>query len=397
MKVNNRLIIGAITLILSALACNLPGRNVPVTVNPTTESSSSNQAVQSATSMAELSTATSLAPTENAVVTVQALPTITQISTSTNTPTSTASPVPTLTPIPCNRAQFINDVTIPDGSNITANSSFTKTWRLKNTGSCTWTSGYLLVFDSGDQMNGPASQQLTASTVTPGQEVNISINLTAPVSPGSYRGYWKIQDQNGAKFGVSTGAFYVDIKSIAAVVTLPPIIVIPLPPPVGSISAPLVAAESGAVRSDGNVTSVTNLGDNGANLSQQVFLSFDISAIPAGATILEVKTNFSNNDTLGNPFSLGCLRMYPHNYGSVDASDYVSGSAMGAILRFCDLTELNTTSVDPDLKTQVQSSLGTGRVKLRAQFNETTTNNNGVADVVRLGPGLQIIISFTVP
>lgn len=300
MKVNKRFYIGTIALILSALACNLPGRTAPIaeataTIAGAMPSQTMQAAVATAPNSTEVIPTSPIPPSETAVATAQVLATLAQIPTITNTP------------IPCNRAQFINDVTIPDGSNITANQNFTKTWRLKNTGSCTWTSGYLLVFDSGDQMNGPASQQLTGSTVSPGQEINISVNLTSPASPGSYRGYWKIQDQNGTRFGVSTGAFYVDIKSIAAVVTVPPILVtiLPLPPPVGSINAPLVAGESGAVRGDGTVTGVTNVGDIEANIGQQAFLSFDISAIPAGSIILEVKTNFSNYDTLGNPFALG--------------------------------------------------------------------------------------------
>ena len=48
------------------------------------------------------------------------------------------------------RAQFVADVTVPDGTRYDPGATFTKTWRLKNIGTCTWTTSYTLVFDSGD-------------------------------------------------------------------------------------------------------------------------------------------------------------------------------------------------------------------------------------------------------
>jgi hypothetical protein len=91
---------------------------------------------------------------------------------------------------------------------------FTKTWRLQNIGTCTWTSAYSLVFDSGSQMSGPASQNLTA-TVAPGQNADLSVMLTAPSAPGRYRGFWKLKDGSGAVFGIGSTAssgVWVDIE-----------------------------------------------------------------------------------------------------------------------------------------------------------------------------------------
>ncbi|KPJ88324.1 MAG: hypothetical protein AMJ53_16980, partial [Gammaproteobacteria bacterium SG8_11] len=73
--------------------------------------------------------------------------------TPTNTPVDTA--VPTATTI-CDLAGFITDVTVPDGAEADPGQHFTKTWRLQNNGGCTWTSGYDVVFTSGDQMGAPA-------------------------------------------------------------------------------------------------------------------------------------------------------------------------------------------------------------------------------------------------
>lgn len=132
-------------------------------------------------------------------------------------PTVTSTPLVTVTasPLPCNMASFISDVTTPDDTSIAVNTPFTKIWRLKNVGSCTWTSGYQLVFESGDSMGGPASQQLTAGTVAPGQTLDISVNLTAPPAAGTYKGNWKIREPGGTTFGLSTGAFWVQIKATA--------------------------------------------------------------------------------------------------------------------------------------------------------------------------------------
>jgi hypothetical protein len=136
-------------------------------------------------------------------------------ATSTQQPTSTQQATATNTSVPCNLASFVEDVTTPDDTVITVNNGFTKTWRLKNVGSCAWTSGYQLVFESGDQMGGPASQQLTNGSVAPGQKLEVSVNLTAPAAPGTYKGNWKLREPGGTIFGLSTGPFWVQIKAAA--------------------------------------------------------------------------------------------------------------------------------------------------------------------------------------
>jgi hypothetical protein len=113
----------------------------------------------------------------------------------------------------CNLAQFIADVTIPDGSTIAPGSTFVKTWRLKNVGSCTWTTSYSAVFTGGDQMGAPATINMP-SNVAPGATVDISVNLTAPTVNGHFRGNWKLRDNVGNIFGIGSGnyLFWVDIN-----------------------------------------------------------------------------------------------------------------------------------------------------------------------------------------
>lgn len=126
---------------------------------------------------------------------------------------SAAVKVNTASQSACDVAGFVSDVTIPDGTSLTAGSSFTKTWELRNSGTCTWTTGYLLIFYSGSAMSGPATQQLTTSAVAPGQSLQVSVTLTAPSTSGTYTGYWGLRNASGANFGIGTGGspFYVKI------------------------------------------------------------------------------------------------------------------------------------------------------------------------------------------
>jgi LysM repeat protein len=93
--------------------------------------------------------------------------------------TGGTSTSPTQSPTVCNQADMVSDVTVPDGTTVAAGSTFTKTWRLKNTGTCTWTSAYLLVFDHGEPMGAPATSPLTTVNVAPGSTVDVSVNLKA--------------------------------------------------------------------------------------------------------------------------------------------------------------------------------------------------------------------------
>ena len=41
------------------------------------------------------------------------------------------------------------------------------------------------------------------NSVPAGQQVQISVSLTAPTAPGNYKGYWRMQDDQGRYFGDS--------------------------------------------------------------------------------------------------------------------------------------------------------------------------------------------------
>ena len=380
-----------LALTLLALACSLPAPR-PVTPTPSADVAftAAAQTVEAQlTDSAPLVVSVTppiFAPT--AFFTLPPLP-------ATFTPIATQIPA-TPTPRPCNLASFVQDVSYPDGSSILIGAGFTKTWRLKNVGTCTWTTGYTLVFEHGDQMGGPATQALTPGTVAPGRTIDVSINLVAPTTPGTYHGDWKLREPGGVLFGLSTGPFWVEIKAVAPTAT--PTATASPSPAGGVYTAPLVSAESGSVRSDTTKLAVTNAGDVESNASSQAFLTFDLSGLPAGATITEVKVNFSNYDMLGDPFgSLGCLRMYAQDFGALDAGDFFGGSPLGAVARWCTSGELSAEAVAADLKAAIQAKVGTTRAQFRAQYNETASDGDGIADMARLGLNIKLIITYTLP
>ena len=134
----------------------------------------------------------------------------------TKTPVGTPA-TPTVTPVPssgCDRVTFVSDLDVPDGKVFAPNAAFTKTWRVKNTGTCTWTTSYKLVLVSGDPMGAASTEINLTSTIAPNTTVDIPVKLVAPATNGSYRGYWQFKNKDGALFGIGASAdkpFWVDI------------------------------------------------------------------------------------------------------------------------------------------------------------------------------------------
>jgi hypothetical protein len=162
--------------------------------------------------------------------TIQAGDSLTSVA---SLPTSTPSPLPTFqagTPVPndaptsgptlasappdpnCAKASLVSE-NIPDGTIVKPGQSFWKTWTLENTGTCTWTAAYSLVFSSGDLMGGLTSYPLN-DDVAPGEQKEISVYLKAPDTEGTTTGYWKLQSPWNSSFGVgpSNEPFYVQVN-----------------------------------------------------------------------------------------------------------------------------------------------------------------------------------------
>lgn len=202
MKLNLKLLAAPLILLLIGLACNI-GVPAPSTPDPF----GTLNALYTAAVQTETQAVSSGSPT------------------ATGTPASTATPTntfPTLslltsTPAPvsyCNAADFVSDVSVGDGTVMGAGDDFTKVWRVRNVGTCTWTPSYSLVFSGGDRLSAPASVGMPAY-VNPGQYIDLGVDMTAPGSNGKYVGYWKLRDSSGNMFGIgdqAQTAFWVSIR-----------------------------------------------------------------------------------------------------------------------------------------------------------------------------------------
>jgi len=112
------------------------------------------------------------------------------------------------------KAAFVDDVSVPDGSVFLAGEQFTKTWRLRNEGTCPWTPDYELILVNGESL-GSDDVIALAELVAPGDEGDISISMTAPETPGTYKSEWMLRNPAGDNFGVGDEAndpFWVEIE-----------------------------------------------------------------------------------------------------------------------------------------------------------------------------------------
>jgi len=229
-----RIYVLILTIVLAAFAlaaCNLPSSeetqsptqdpNLIYTAAAMTVQAQLTQSVAGTPVAPASQTPAPAQPTSTTVVVAPTSTTAVLPPTNTSVPPTKTSVPPTATVfVPCDRASFVSDVSFPDNSELAPGTTFVKTWRIRNNGSCTWTSSYALVFVSGAAMSGPASLQFinAGATVAPGSTVDVSVTLTAPATPDTYRGDWKLRNAAGATFGIGDNAdksFWVQIKVVS--------------------------------------------------------------------------------------------------------------------------------------------------------------------------------------
>ena len=122
-----------------------------------------------------------------------------------------------LAPATCtDSASFVADVTIPDNTNLDPGKPFTKTWRIENTGTCTWDEEYRLVFALNEQMGAPDSVPLKKTR--PGREVDISVEMTTPTETGEYRADFQLLNPEGAVVPIDNGQYLWVVVTIGAAV-----------------------------------------------------------------------------------------------------------------------------------------------------------------------------------
>jgi hypothetical protein len=171
-------------------------------------------------------------------VTVKPAPTPTPPPAPTTAPeiTSTAEQAPPL-PQDCTYdAAFVEDVTIPDNTEVASGADFVKTWRMRNSGTCDWRPGVKFVFAAGEQMGGPASVDLPPTPA--GTTVDVELALKAPQEPGTYRGEWGFRAPDGQDFGDRP---YVQIIVSLSITPSPPVTPTVTAPPMPDLDITLVS------------------------------------------------------------------------------------------------------------------------------------------------------------
>lgn len=114
--------------------------------------------------------------------------------------TATAESLPTSTPVPPeDDVAFVADITIPDHTVLGPGESFTKTWRIRNTGSGDWGSSYRLEFVSGNRLDAPEEEGVPP--VGAGEEADVTMRMSAPTDPGTYTGLWRVIGADGKAVG----------------------------------------------------------------------------------------------------------------------------------------------------------------------------------------------------
>jgi hypothetical protein len=199
-----------VVVVIVAVGLGLKQADNQVSSTPTTDSDAVlTGIVQTAETMRQATTSAIAAQASPTLSESTFTPTLSASATITST---TSTPYPTA-PLGGLRVVFVADVTIPDGTIFAPNTFFTKTWRIRNGGTVTWTTAYSLAYQSGNQMGGPSQVPLTQD-VPPNGEIEISVNMVAPATAGRYISNWLMRDPNGKLFGIDPEAkypIYVDI------------------------------------------------------------------------------------------------------------------------------------------------------------------------------------------
>jgi TolB protein len=90
---------------------------------------------------------------------------------------------------------LLGDVTIPPGTRFSEPQPFTKVWRVRNSGTCTWTPAQYHLQSVGGWASGESMP--LPGAIQPGSVVDLSVWLAAPKGAGSYSSDWQLLDASG--------------------------------------------------------------------------------------------------------------------------------------------------------------------------------------------------------
>jgi hypothetical protein len=211
MKINFLITAFLTAVLLSACGTSLPASPLPDANVIYTSAAQTVVAELTQTAAANTSTPEATATETQAAQTATTVPTSAS-AIETLAPTATIEAPPTIiveaspTDQFCDDAIWVGDVSVQDGTEMSAEQNVEKTWRIKNTGTCTWGDGYHLVFGYDEEMSGQA--RALPAIVSPEETVEVTVVFKAPLATGQHKSYWRMANTAGANFGEF---FYVDI------------------------------------------------------------------------------------------------------------------------------------------------------------------------------------------
>lgn len=193
------LYLAGLALLAGVVACSNTGSGPSVSDRATSLAQTA-EALLTSTAAASYTPATpTLAPTATAAAADTAAPP-SETATAASQP-ATDTPAPSDSPTPCalDKSDFVTDVNVPDGAHFAAGAAFQKTWRLRNSGDCAWTTAYTLRNVSGAVMSGATVN--VPNGVPPGATVDLTVAFTAPSAAGNYVSHWQMFTPAGVAFG----------------------------------------------------------------------------------------------------------------------------------------------------------------------------------------------------
>ena len=188
-----------IIMMTGALLLASCGANVPE-LTPTVTFSADEIRTQAVGTFSAGLTQTALAaPSDTPVPTLTPAPPQTLAASTAGTSFGATTSVAATAVTSCYGLTFVSDVSIPDNTAMTPGQSFTKTWKVKNAGSCAWEAGFKFAFVGGDAMGG--TTYTLPSSVAAGAVADVSVAMVAPNKTGTIRGDWRLSTASGQFFG----------------------------------------------------------------------------------------------------------------------------------------------------------------------------------------------------
>ncbi len=118
-------------------------------------------------------------------------------------PASTSGPTPAFPVESPDNAIWIEDVETPDGTIFEPGDRFTRIWKIENTGTTIWNTGYRLIYYGGEPiMCDEADMDIyLEQSVDPHNQITLSVRMTAPDPHGTYVNHFRMINDKGEVFG----------------------------------------------------------------------------------------------------------------------------------------------------------------------------------------------------